>query len=183
MFTIYVSLHTLSSETLSEESDEFFWKFRTTNSFVRQSFAQKYDHNLSKWLFSLLDTLVLQLKALLLLLGKIFRQAKMTKFLFSDENFARRIVLPDENFAQQRFIPINLPCLLVYWSVRGPSVFQYPQEWHNFLVNCFIKFGVNRVKKVTWLEIWENILMRGLSVINRCFFLLVLIFDRMNIRK
>ena len=72
--------------------------FRLTN-----SFAQQYNHNLSKLLKSLVGSLVLHLKTLLLLLGETFRRAKVTNFSFSDENFARRIVSPDENFARQSF--------------------------------------------------------------------------------
>ena len=46
---------------------------------------------------------VLQLETLLLLLGEIFRRHKVTNFSFSDENFARPLVSPDENFARQSF--------------------------------------------------------------------------------
>ena len=100
------SLPTLSGENVSGESDEFFekWqKFRPTNNFARQSFANQCNHNLSKWLKSLVGSLVLHFKTLLLLLGKTFRRAKVTNFSFSDENFARRIVSPDESFARQSF--------------------------------------------------------------------------------
>ena len=65
---------TLFGETLLGESDEFFekWrKFRPTN-----NFAQKDNHILFKLLVSLLGSLEHQLKALLLLLGEIFRRRK-----------------------------------------------------------------------------------------------------------
>ena len=39
---------------------------------------------------------LLQLKTLVLLLGEIFRRAKVTNFWFGDENFTRRIVSPDK---------------------------------------------------------------------------------------
>ena len=39
----------------------------------------------------------------LILLGETFRRAKVTNFSFSDENFAQRIVSPDESFARQSF--------------------------------------------------------------------------------
>ena len=95
-----------SGKPLSGEGDEFFEKrrkFRPTNSFARQSFAHQDNKKLSKWLVSLVGSLVLHLKTLLLLMGETFRRAKVTNFLFGDENFARRIVSPDENFARQSF--------------------------------------------------------------------------------
>ena len=72
---------TLSAETLSGESDEFFekWrKFRPRNNlpaenFSRQSFFQQYNHTLSKWLKSLVASLALHFKTLMLLLGETFR--------------------------------------------------------------------------------------------------------------
>ena len=48
--------------------------------------------------FSLLGSFLFQLKTLLL--GETIRRAKVTSFSSSDENFARRIVSPDENFAR-----------------------------------------------------------------------------------
>ena len=53
--------------------------------------------------FSVLGSLLLQLKTLLLLLGEIFRRAKVTNFSFSHENFAQRIVPTDESFARKSF--------------------------------------------------------------------------------
>ena len=51
---------------------------------------------MSKWLKSLVGSFVLHFNTLLLLLGETFRRAKVINFSFSDENFARRIVSPDE---------------------------------------------------------------------------------------
>ena len=69
---------------------------RGDENFVRQSLNWQDNHNLSKRLVTLWGSLVLQLKTLLLLLGKTFRRAKVTNFSFSDENFARQIVSPDK---------------------------------------------------------------------------------------
>ena len=87
------------------KSDENFARriISPDENFARQSFAHQCNHNLSKWLKSLVGSLVLHFKTLLLLLGETFRRAKVTNFSFSDENFARRIVSPDENFARQSF--------------------------------------------------------------------------------
>ena len=96
---------TLSGETSSGECDKFFkvMKISADKNFARQSFAQQDNQNLSKGLVSLVGSLVLHLKTLLLFLGETFRRAKVTNFSFGDENFARRIVSPDENFARQSF--------------------------------------------------------------------------------
>ena len=87
------------------KSDENFARqiISPDENFARQSFAQQDNQSLSKWLVSLVDSLVLHLKTVLLLLGETFRRAKVTNFSFGDENFARRIVSPDENFARQSF--------------------------------------------------------------------------------
>ena len=71
--------------------------FKSDENFALQSFAQQDNHNFSKWLFTLLGSLVLQLKTLLLVLGKIFRRAQVKNFLFGDENYARWIVSPDDD--------------------------------------------------------------------------------------
>ena len=63
--------------------------------FARQNFTQQDNYYLSKCLVTLLGSLALQLKTLLLLLGEIFRRAKVTNFSFGDENFVRRIILPN----------------------------------------------------------------------------------------
>ena len=85
-------LSTLSGENFSGESDKCFEKrrkFRPTN--IRTTkFRQQDKHNLSTWLFTLLGSLTLQLKTLLLLLGKICRRAKVTNSFLGDENFARQ---------------------------------------------------------------------------------------------
>ena len=78
-------------------------KISPDENFSRQSFAKQDKRNLSKWLVTLLGSLSLQLKTLLLLLGEILSRAKVTNFSLGDENFARRIVSPDENFAWQIF--------------------------------------------------------------------------------
>ena len=67
--------------------------------FARQRFAQQYNHNLSKRLKSLVGSLELNFKTLLLLLAKTFRQAKVKNCSFSEEKFAREVVSPDESFA------------------------------------------------------------------------------------
>ena len=100
---------TLLGETLSSESDEFFEKWRKFarriillgENFARQTFAQQYNHNFSKWLRSLVGSLILHFKTLLILLGKTFRRAKVTNFSVSDENFARR------KFRPTKFRPIR----------------------------------------------------------------------------
>ena len=94
----------LSGKTLSGESDKNFLKsdenFRPKISPDKVSPDKIIKICLNDF-FSLLGSFVLQLKTLLLLLGETLRQAKVTNFSISDENFARRIVSPDENFARQ----------------------------------------------------------------------------------
>ena len=75
--------------------------FKTDEYFARQSLVQTDNQNLFKLLVSLLGSLVLQLKTLLLLLGEVFRRVKVTNFSYCDENFARRILLPKKSFALQ----------------------------------------------------------------------------------
>ena len=41
------------------------------------------------------------------MLGEIFRRAKVTNFLLGDENFARQIVSPNENFARHSFARLD----------------------------------------------------------------------------
>ena len=76
------------------------------NNFDRQSFAQQYNHNLSIWLKSIVGSLVLHFKTLLLLLGETFRRAKVTNFPFSAENFARRIVSPDRVVSKTSLVKV-----------------------------------------------------------------------------
>ena len=68
---------------------------KSDENFARQSFAKQDNHTLSTRLATLLGSPVIQLKTLLLLLGENFRLAKVMNFLFGNENFVRRIVLPD----------------------------------------------------------------------------------------
>ena len=49
--------------------------------------------------FPCLASLVLELKTLLVLMGEMFRRAKVTTFSFDDEIFSRQIILPAQDFA------------------------------------------------------------------------------------
>ena len=66
-------------------------------------------------IFFLVGSLVLHLKTLLLLLGKIFRRAKVTNFSFGDENFARRIVSPD------KVLPDKVSTATRFQSISSPN--------------------------------------------------------------
>ena len=61
-----------------------------------------------------------QLKTLSLLLGKIFRRAKVTNFLFGDENFVRRIVSPNKVLPDKVLRNKNAKKTLV-WTILSVS--------------------------------------------------------------
>ena len=54
----------------------------------------------------------------MILLIEIFRQAKVTNFSSGDENFARRIVSPDENFTRQSFARLGIIDLATYYGIQ-----------------------------------------------------------------
>ena len=89
-------------------------KISSDENFTGRSFAQLYNHNLSKWHKSLVGSVALHFKTLLFLLGETFRRAKVAIFSFSGEKFARRIVLPDKNFARQSFAQLGISFLLLF---------------------------------------------------------------------
>ena len=72
------------------KSDENFARriISVDENFALQDFAKEDNQNFSKGIGTLL--LVLKIKTLLLLLGEIFRRAKVTNSSFGDENFARQ---------------------------------------------------------------------------------------------
>ena len=85
-----------------ESNENLTWRIVSpVENLARKSFTQQDNQNLSEWLVSLVGSLVIHLKTLLLLLSEIFRKAKVTNFSFGDENFVGRIVFHNENFARQ----------------------------------------------------------------------------------